>query len=853
MKFTAALAVLFLLVHPALRAQDDVVEFFEDDPEACCFKFSVSNEHTPESPITRIRLSVVTPGVTVTQGGNNPWPSAVEEDTMLVFGEEGYELEPNDVLEDFSICFDRLVSTEPRFKVVWRTEYMDEVISKDTVEFECEDIEDYCDSVSVASWEPSNQQPGSCCYDFTLHNVNFDRRALDGIELVSFDPSVRIVGTPSGPWRIAEQTERRVTFRVTPDSLPAGQSIGGFRLCVRADNPTAGPVSFIWRTLKGELLICEGLVTASCEPYEPRQCDSLMLEKTGECGYDFGFRNTHAPPSILTGFRIDVLTPDAQIDTVQPPGGWDIVTQSDRAVAFASESPAGVASGDSLDGFLLRFVPSTSGSFDVAWCTMLDDSTVCCDTITLECEPPAQVDCDSLLVTRQGESCTYDFGFVNTHDPQSGINFFTIRLPSGGGQIADAAAPAPWIVSFRNNRIVEFRDTLGVVPPSGELRGFFVTFSPPGTGSTVRYTWCTGLDTLLHCCRQAEAECESQEERCDSLFVDNTEDYCSYAFGFANLHVPISGVDGFSVRLTSAETLIRGAEAPDGWLIAEEQPDEVVFRKIGSPLPSGLSATDFILDLLPSATDTRIPLTMCTLIGDTVLCCDTTTVFCDFALVQCDTLDVITSSARPCCFEFELRNGHVPQSPVEGFNVEILTPDVIFYPTTVEDPDGWLHTATATRISWSSRSATLQPGATLGGFTVCYDNDATGNADFRISWETVDDDGVLCRDTLTVKCDRTLDVRRLPGEIPSQFMLHQNYPNPFNPTTTIMFEVPHPAEVTLSLFDSRGRLVMDLGSRHYMAGSYRITLDAADLPSGTYFYQLRSAEYSKTRSLLLLQ
>ena len=853
MKFSAAIALLLILLQPSLRAQEDVVKFTEQDPDACCFTFSLSNEHEPESPITRIRLSTITPGISLRPGQDNPWPIAVEEDTMLVLGEEGNELEANDILEDFSVCFDRSSSAPTRFTIVWRTEYIDEVLSRDTVVLECNPLQNFCDSVSVAAWESANPLPGSCCYEFTLHNVNIDSSAIDGFELVLFDPDVRIVGTPTGPWRIADQTERRVTFRFTPDSLPAGQSMGGFRLCVRADNPSAGPVSFIWRTLFGELLICEGLVTASCEPYEARQCDSLMLEKTDDCSYDFGFRNTHVPQSAVNGFRMEVLTPDARVDSVQSAGGWSIAAQSDRGVTFASDAPGGVAAGDSLAGFHVRFRPSASGSFYVAWHTLLDDSTVCADTIMLQCEPPAQIVCDSLFVTRQGESCTYDFGFVNTHDPPSGVNFFTIRMRTGGGRIADVTAPPPWIISFRNNRIVEFRDTLGVVPPSGERSGFFVTFSPPDAGTTVQYTWCTGLDTLLHCCREAEAECEQQEERCDSLFVEDTENYCRYAFGFSNLHVPVSGVDGFSVRLTSAGTLVRAAAAPAGWRVEEEGSDEVIFRKIGSPLPNGVTAKDFVLDLLPLATDTRIPVTMCTLSGDTVLCCDTTTVFCEFALLQCDTVDVITSPDRPCCFEFDLRNGHVPLTPVEGFNVEILTPDVVFYPTTVDDPDGWLHTSTASRISWSTRSAALQPGATLGGFTVCYDNDAIGNADFRIAWETLDDGGVLCRDTLTVKCDRTLDVRRLPGEIPAQFMLHQNYPNPFNPSTTIMFDVPHPADVTLSLFDSRGRLVMDLGSRRYLAGTYRITLDAEDLPSGTYFYQLRTAEYSRTRSLLLLR
>jgi len=117
----------------------------------------------------------------------------------------------------------------------------------------------------------------------------------------------------------------------------------------------------------------------------------------------------------------------------------------------------------------------------------------------------------------------------------------------------------------------------------------------------------------------------------------------------------------------------------------------------------------------------------------------------------------------------------------------------------------------------------------------------------------VEDGRILCEDTITIKCDRTLSIELIPGSRPDRYRLHQNYPNPFNPSTTIVFDIPQRAEITLSLYNAHGRLVMDLGSGAYEAGSWSLTLDASALPSGTYHYQLRSAQYTATRSMVLLK
>ena len=75
---------------------------------------------------------------------------------------------------------------------------------------------------------------------------------------------------------------------------------------------------------------------------------------------------------------------------------------------------------------------------------------------------------------------------------------------------------------------------------------------------------------------------------------------------------------------------------------------------------------------------------------------------------------------------------------------------------------------------------------------------------------------------------------------PEQFGLSQNYPNPFNGSTTFNFELPHAADVKLSIYDITGRHVATLVNGFESAGQHRIHWTADQHCSGTYFIQLKA-------------
>ena len=90
-------------------------------------------------------------------------------------------------------------------------------------------------------------------------------------------------------------------------------------------------------------------------------------------------------------------------------------------------------------------------------------------------------------------------------------------------------------------------------------------------------------------------------------------------------------------------------------------------------------------------------------------------------------------------------------------------------------------------------------------------------------------------------------------EIPAQFVLGQNYPNPFNPVTTIEYEVPEAAFVTLAVFNAFGQQVATLVARRHAPGRHSVDFDARALPSGAYFYRLTTPSSQRTRPMLLLK
>lgn len=103
------------------------------------------------------------------------------------------------------------------------------------------------------------------------------------------------------------------------------------------------------------------------------------------------------------------------------------------------------------------------------------------------------------------------------------------------------------------------------------------------------------------------------------------------------------------------------------------------------------------------------------------------------------------------------------------------------------------------------------------------------------------------------KMDAPTGISNANNEVPSSFDLKQNFPNPFNPTTNINFSLPKSGFVTLKVYDMIGKEVATLVNEVKTAGNYIVGFNAANLPSGAYFYRLESNSFVDTKKMMLIK
>lgn len=102
----------------------------------------------------------------------------------------------------------------------------------------------------------------------------------------------------------------------------------------------------------------------------------------------------------------------------------------------------------------------------------------------------------------------------------------------------------------------------------------------------------------------------------------------------------------------------------------------------------------------------------------------------------------------------------------------------------------------------------------------------------------------------------------VPAATPTALALHPSRPNPFHPPharTTISFDLPAPARVTVRIYDSAGRLARVLiESAPLAAGTQAVEWDGRNaaglaLEAGVYFCRLETGSAALTRKLVLIE
>ena len=104
-----------------------------------------------------------------------------------------------------------------------------------------------------------------------------------------------------------------------------------------------------------------------------------------------------------------------------------------------------------------------------------------------------------------------------------------------------------------------------------------------------------------------------------------------------------------------------------------------------------------------------------------------------------------------------------------------------------------------------------------------------------------------------VKYSQLNGITKIGTTVPVHYSLSQNFPNPFNPTTKFKIEIAKSSFTKVTVFDVLGREVATLGNQQLQPGTYEISWDASNYPSGVYFYKITASEFTATKKMIILK
>lgn len=122
---------------------------------------------------------------------------------------------------------------------------------------------------------------------------------------------------------------------------------------------------------------------------------------------------------------------------------------------------------------------------------------------------------------------------------------------------------------------------------------------------------------------------------------------------------------------------------------------------------------------------------------------------------------------------------------------------------------------------------------------------------------------ILCGDGILLHTNNnggmiTNIAKEEPNVLSLDFKLEQNYPNPFNPITTIRYSVPtfetnREVPLLIKVFNILGKEIVTLVNEVKPSGNYSVEFNAENLPSGIYYYQLKTDNLVQTKKMILLK
>jgi hypothetical protein len=89
--------------------------------------------------------------------------------------------------------------------------------------------------------------------------------------------------------------------------------------------------------------------------------------------------------------------------------------------------------------------------------------------------------------------------------------------------------------------------------------------------------------------------------------------------------------------------------------------------------------------------------------------------------------------------------------------------------------------------------------------------------------------------------------------IPKQMAIRSIYPNPFNPRANVEIDLGSSCNVSLKVYDIKGREITVLARGFYPAGQHTFIFDGSRFTSGVYLVRLESNEFSFSQKMVFLK
>jgi len=176
-------------------------------------------------------------------------------------------------------------------------------------------------------------------------------------------------------------------------------------------------------------------------------------------------------------------------------------------------------------------------------------------------------------------------------------------------------------------------------------------------------------------------------------------------------------------------------------------------------------------------------------------------------------------------------------------------------PIDMDEQEGWqlsLHAAPGeVELGWAYDPAEIPEGTHFLLIDISHGETIDMNEQTNYLFENSSNESVFL-----ISAIRYVDVDDI--FLPSEYTLNQNYPNPFNPTTTISYDLPEMADVSMEIYNLRGQKVATLVNQTLGAGRYQETWDGLDdsvqpVSTGLYLTKIQAGSYTKTIKMLYLK